>query len=100
MDFSDPGIVFICNVNYCNGLKSREELQMADIDNSVSNFAAKGVQRNEIIAGGGRGRPEKGGLCFVFKISSSITACPDEGEFSRTEKPNADQRGAVASQSF
>lgn len=70
---------------------------MADIDNSVSNLAAKGVQRNEIIAGGG---PEKGGLCFVFKISSSIAACPDEGEFSRTEKPNADQRGAVASQSF
>lgn len=43
MDFSDLDIVFICNVNYCNDRKSREELQTADIDDSVSNFAAKGI---------------------------------------------------------
>lgn len=35
-------VVFICNVNYYDGSKSRYELQTADIDNSVSNFDAKG----------------------------------------------------------
>lgn len=43
---------------------------MADIDDSVSKFAAKGVQRNGNIAGGRWGSPEKGVSCFVFKISS------------------------------
>lgn len=70
VDLRDLDLMFNCNVNYLMCTRERNCRQLLLI--TITSFAANGVQRNGVMAGGGCGCQEKGVLGFVFK--TCITA--------------------------